>query len=96
MEELGQQGVGAVVEHQKAGVHAVRDAVQAQVHRVGMAAEMAAALQQADPVRCLRAGQVGGSGQPRNARSDDSDALHERPLVDTTAKRLNLKDQLLN
>ncbi len=96
LKELGQQGVGAVVEHQKAGVHAVRDAVQAQVHRVGMAAEMAASFQQADPVRCLRTGQVCRSGQPRNPRSDDSDALHERPLVDATAKRLNLVDQLLN
>jgi hypothetical protein len=50
--QLGQQrdqaGVGALVEHQKAGVHAVRDALalrigQGHIHRVGVAAKVAPA-----------------------------------------------------
>jgi hypothetical protein len=40
--------VGALVEDQEAGVHAVGDPVQRDVHRVGVAAESSAGLEQRD------------------------------------------------
>ncbi len=75
-EQADQVGVGALVEHQEAGVHAVRHrarrAVQRDVDRVGVAAEVAARLEQ----RHLgAAAQVVRGGQARNAGTDDGD-LH--------------------
>jgi hypothetical protein len=46
---LHQLRVGAVVEDQEAGVDAVRDAVQRDVHRVRMTAEVVVGLEERDP-----------------------------------------------
>ena len=65
--------VGAVVEDQEAGVDTERVAVQRDVDRVGVAAEVVAGLEQGD---LGLAGQRVGAGQAGDARADDGDATH--------------------
>jgi hypothetical protein len=55
------------------------DAVERQVHRVGVAAEMAAGLEQGDLQRRLaglRTAQSPGGAQAGNAGTDDSNTVH--------------------
>ena len=75
VQQRDQAGVGALVEHQKAGVHPVRHGLamrigQGHIHGVGVAAEVATRLEQRDPR--LPAQPVCGR-QARNARSNDCD-----------------------
>ena len=84
--QLGKQGdqlrVGALVEHQKAGVHAVGARplrrVQRDIHRVRVAAKVAAGLQQRD--RRMRLQAVRG-GQTSNAGADNCDFHKKRDIV---------------
>ena len=72
VEQLDQQRIGPVVEDEEADVHAVAHAVQAHVHRVCVAAEVAARLEQ----RHTGFGRERpGGGQAGDARADDGDAL---------------------
>ena len=72
IEQAYQLRVGGVVEHQKAGVHAVAHALQRHVHRVGMATEVVIGLEkhQIDIGR-----QLPGSGQAGDARPHHSHTL---------------------
>ena len=72
-EKRQQVGVGALVEHQKAGVHPKRGGHalrvgQGHVHGVGVAPKVVARFKQGDVGQPLQ--RVGG-GQPGNARADD-------------------------
>ena len=72
IKQAQQLWVGGVVEHQEAGVHAVADAVDRHVHRVGMAAEVAVGLEQHQ----LGIGrQLPGGGQPGDARARHGHAM---------------------
>ncbi len=81
LEQTRQQRIGAVVEDQKSGVHALAHAAQRQVHRVGVPPEMAARLQQGHGRPARRRGQAARCGQPRNPRTDDSNAMHGGALL---------------
>jgi hypothetical protein len=80
--QLGKQrnqlGVGAFVEHQKAGVHAMRHracgARQGDIHGVGMAAEVVARLEQG---QCGLPAQAVGSGQTCDSGTDDCNFHNE-------------------
>jgi hypothetical protein len=71
VEQPGELGIGAVVEHQKAGVDRKGLAVERHVHRVRVAAQAVFRLEQRD---LMPAAQQPGGRQARNPRSDDSDA----------------------
>jgi hypothetical protein len=75
-EELDQQRVGAAIEDQKAGVHAVRDALELEVQRIRMSAEMIAGLEQRDPRLARRRGKTVGSSQTCDAGANHGDAMH--------------------
>ena len=72
-EQFDQVGISVVVEHQKAGIDAVGDAVQRHVDRVRVAAEIIVCLEQGDVVPGLR--QLIGAGQAGDPGADDGD-LH--------------------
>ena len=75
IEQRHQAGVGAFVEHQKAGVHALRDGLaaligQGHIHGMGVTAEIPPRFEQRDAYPTAQP--VRGS-QTRDARSDDCD-----------------------
>ena len=92
--QLGQQGdqvgVGALVEDQKARVHPVGDGLarrvgQGHIHRVGVAAKVAAGFKQGD----LRlAAQLVRHRKPGDAGADDGDFHGRPPLADSANKKV--------
>jgi hypothetical protein len=67
-EQRDQQRIAAFVEDQKAGVDAVAPALQLDVNRVGMSAEISAGLEKRDPRPCA---ECPGGRQAGDARTDD-------------------------
>mmetsp|Transcript_3279 Transcript_3279/g.11507 ORF Transcript_3279/g.11507 Transcript_3279/m.11507 type:complete len:308 (+) Transcript_3279:2464-3387(+) len=72
LEQLDQQRVGAFVEDQEAGVHAVRDALQRDVDRVGVAAGVVTGFEQRD---VSVAAQRPGGRQAGDAAANNRNAL---------------------
>jgi hypothetical protein len=73
LQQPDQIGIGALVEHQEPGVHAVADAFEREVDGVGMAAKPSLALEQRD-LRFAREGMR--NGKSGNARTDDCHTPH--------------------
>jgi hypothetical protein len=74
VEEAGQQRVMPRVVDDKTAIHGVASAVQFDLVRVGMAAEVIVGLEQYDLMHRRRARQQPSRSEPCDARTDDRDA----------------------
>ncbi len=74
-EQFDEARIGAVIEHDEAGIHAVAATAQIDIVGIDMAADMVAGLEQRDVVCGM---QMVRGGQPGDAAADDGD-LHDAP-----------------